>query len=141
MRVNELKTYTFILCMLFTSVILITSIMNWSVLLESEEDESSIKSFINLEKLAPPTHLVGYFILTSLWFFYFVICKVKNPFSLAITIGMFIGMSTEVIQFFLPYRFFDFWDIIINFAGALTSGIFYHIFFDFRKRFYRLNKK
>jgi VanZ family protein len=63
-------------------------------------------------------HLLSYGILAALLFCYFDNHKFSNSILNSILIAGCIGIFIEIIQFFIPYRYFDFLDIIVNFAGA-----------------------
>ena len=66
-------------------------------------------------------HVFGYFIFsfTALLFF-----RAKGINSVFLKAALFAGMYgafIEIIQLFLPYRLFEFLDIVINFAAAFAG--------------------
>lgn len=77
-------------------------------------------------------HFILYFIFTSLFFTYLLIKpnlpNIAKSMILCISIGTMYGVIIEIIQYYIPYRSFEFLDILANFAGA-NAGTFFIFFF------------
>ena len=72
-------------------------------------------------------HFTAYFLLSSLWFLYHKRDNIKKVLAIsAVTAGLF-GMFIEFVQYIIPYRHFEPYDMIINFTGALMVFPAYYI--------------
>ena len=67
-------------------------------------------------------HACGYFIFSFTALLFFRAKRINNAFLKAVLFVGTYGIFIEIIQVFLPYRLFEFLDIIINF-GAAFAGI------------------
>ena len=68
-----------------------------------------------------PAHFFGYFIFS---FTALLFSRAKGINSVFLKAALFAGMYgvfIEIIQLFLPYRLFEFLDIVINFAAAFAG--------------------
>jgi len=72
--------------------------------------------------LNPLLHLCEFGLLTFLIFFGFF-SKVKSPYLL--TVSFFYALLDEIHQFFVPYRYFDIYDLIIDSIGVVFGFIAY----------------
>jgi len=73
-------------------------------------------------------HLIAYFVLSSLLSLYLLKKRISKPLFKAALLTGFYGFLIEMIQFFIPYRYFQFYDILTNFTGAFLVFIvfFFH---------------
>ncbi len=88
-------------------------------------------------------HVVSFFFLTIfVSLANFVQTKYKilrdNSFLAAFLMVSFYGISSELIQLFVPHRYCDYHDLIADFAGSGTAAII--IYFLLRKAVNELNK-
>ncbi len=72
--------------------------------------------------LNPLLHLCEFGLLTFLIFFGFF-SKVKSAYLL--TVSFFYALLDEIHQFFVPYRYFDVYDLIIDSIGVVFGFIAY----------------
>ena len=72
--------------------------------------------------LNPLLHLCEFGLLTFLIFFGFF-SKVKSAYLL--TVSFFYALLDEIHQFFVPYRYFDIYDLIIDSIGVVFGFIAY----------------
>ncbi len=77
-----------------------------------------------------PAHFISYFVLSSAVLLYFSGKNFQKPFIKAALLAGSYGLFIEFVQFFIPYRNFEIFDIFINFTGAFLIFIFI-----FSKRF------
>jgi len=61
----------------------------------------------------------GFLCVTYFWTMKFS-WKINNPIYKAVIFSITLGIILEIIQSYLPYRMFDFWDIIANFLGVMV---------------------
>jgi len=63
-------------------------------------------------------HALIYFLLVFLAGNTFLRKKVKNPKICSFFYAFSLGLLVEMTQYFLPFRSFEFWDILANFLGS-----------------------
>ena len=68
-------------------------------------------------------HTCGYFIFSFTALLFFRAKEINNVFLKAALFAGIYGVFIEIIQLFLPYRLFEFLDIVINFAAAFAGVV------------------
>ena len=103
---------------MFVRVLFILSL--FLIFLLSIVNASDIPRFYNLSFDADKlVHGIIYFYLAYLGF----LCKFKlSHLSIAILVFMY-GMLIEIIHFFHPYRFFEYFDLLANLIGVTIALI------------------
>ncbi|MFX1457590.1 MAG: VanZ family protein [Promethearchaeota archaeon] len=82
--------------------------------------------------LNPLLHLFEFAFLTFLLFYgFFSKIKAIN----IIMVSIFYAIIDEIHQFFVPNRYFDFFDLIIDFSGVILGFISYLIAYRLYKKF------
>ena len=66
-------------------------------------------------------HVCGYFIFSFTALLFFRAKGINSVFLKAALFAGMYGVFIEIIQLFLPYRLFEFLDIVINFAAAVAG--------------------
>jgi len=69
------------------------------------------------------THFVAYFLLSSCFALYLKEKKVSNYILIAIISASMYGVTMECLQYFTPYRFMDYKDMIVNAIGSSLAII------------------
>jgi len=78
-------------------------------------------------------HFLAFFFLAFFLLPPLVKGRKKNLIFLAVIIAVFYGISDEIHQLFVPYRFFSFADILTDSAGVLLASLSYTLSVRFRK--------
>jgi VanZ family protein len=65
-----------------------------------------------------PAHFISYFVLSSAVLLYISGKNFQKPFIKAALLAGSYGIFIEFVQFFIPYRHFEVYDMLINFTGA-----------------------
>ena len=99
--------------LLFTAISIIAFLPNYNGL----PPVVTISSVLN--------HMIGFFVLAGFLHVSFEF-KIQTKILVLLMYGFFI----ESVQYFLPNRFFDFFDIVVNMFGV---GLFYLLIFWFKK--------
>jgi VanZ family protein len=68
-------------------------------------------------------HLVAFFVLYSLFTLSYSSYSIKTK----VTLLFFYGVQIEIVQEFLPYRFFSFYDVFANSIGIFIGVVFFYI--------------
>jgi glycopeptide antibiotics resistance protein len=68
-------------------------------------------------------HICGYFIFSFTALLFFRAKGINRVFLKAALFAGMYGVFIETIQLFLPYRLFEFLDIVINFAAAFAAVV------------------
>ncbi|MDD5454420.1 MAG: VanZ family protein [Candidatus Ratteibacteria bacterium] len=102
MNTNQHKIY-FILTVSFAVLILYFSLI---------PEPLKIKPISNFDKAM---HFLSYLVLSFLCY------KTTDNFKMAILLAGTYGLIIEFIQLAIPYRHFEIFDILINYAGAYSS--------------------
>ena len=68
-------------------------------------------------------HACGYFIFSFTALLFFRAKGINSVFLKAALFAGMYGVFIEIIQLFLPYRLFEFLDIVINFAAAFAGVV------------------
>ena len=68
-------------------------------------------------------HICGYFIFSFTALLFFRAKGINRVFLKAALFAGMYGVFIETIQLFLPYRLFEFLDIVINFAAAFAGVV------------------
>jgi VanZ family protein len=63
-------------------------------------------------------HAVTYFLLSWLLAHTLVKKNLSHPCLISFSYAFFLGAFIECVQYFIPYRFFEFQDLLANAAGA-----------------------
>ena len=106
--INKMITF-----LLFTAISIIAFLPNYNGL----PPVVTISSVLN--------HMIGFFVLAGFLHVSFEF-KIQTKILVLLMYGFFI----ESVQYFLPNRFFDFFDIVVNMFGV---GLFYLLIFWFKK--------
>ncbi len=69
------------------------------------------------------SHGLAYFVLSGILGLYFRAAGVRKPLLKGTLVAGVFGALIEGIQFFIPYRQFDVFDIAVNFAAAALAAI------------------
>ena len=80
-----------------------------------------VPSQLEVPYLGDVVHFSEFFI------FGFLVLKSFGKDYRSFGLGLFYGILTEIFQFFIPGRFFDFYDISLNLSGFLLG--FFHFWF------------
>jgi VanZ family protein len=67
------------------------------------------------------------------WFLCYVYCRVRRvrwPYFRAFVVSVAYGLFIELIQIWIPYRFFSLADLAMDVAGALVALGLYFVFFS-----------
>jgi len=105
---------------LVISVIFAVIVFYFSVIPETQIGPARNSGFL--------AHFVSYSALSLLLLFCLIGKKLHNPaFKAALLVGSY-GFFIELVQLLIPYRNFEFTDIIINYAAAFTIFFVYILF-------------
>ncbi len=66
-------------------------------------------------------HVLTYFLLAFLAVNTFSRKKINNPKICSFFYAFSLGLFVEIVQYFLPYRSFEFWDILANLLGSFLG--------------------
>lgn len=66
-------------------------------------------------------HLIMYGLFSFLFINFLYIKRIPNPYIKSFLVIFCFGVIIEVIQYFLPFRNFEIWDIAFNMAGWFTG--------------------
>ena len=66
-------------------------------------------------------HACGYFIFSFTALLFFRAKGINGVFLMAALFAGMYGVFIEIIQLFLPYRLFEFLDIVVNFSAAVAG--------------------
>ena len=78
-------------------------------------------------------HGIAYFVLSLAIGFYFLTGKFNHPRLKGALLAGLYGALIEFVQFFIPYRDFDFGDILSNFMAAFFAIVPMYIIARFKK--------
>lgn len=53
--------------------------------------------------------------------------KHSYPYRKGFLYAFFFGLSIEIIQYFLPYRYYEHWDVLCNLLGAIAGLLTYRM--------------
>jgi glycopeptide antibiotics resistance protein len=68
-------------------------------------------------------HVCGYFIFSFTALLFFRAKGINSVFLKAALFAGMYGVFIEIIQLFLPYRLFEFLDIVVNFSAAVVGTV------------------
>ncbi len=66
-------------------------------------------------------HICGYSVFSFTALLFFRAKGINSVFLMAALFAGMYGVFIEIIQFFLPYRLFEFLDIVVNFSAAVAG--------------------
>ncbi|MBU0614726.1 MAG: VanZ family protein [Nanoarchaeota archaeon] len=83
-------------------------------------------------------HTIAYLTLSCSWFFYLTKKNINKTLVISAVLAGTYGILIEIVQSFLPYRYFSVADMGVNFAGAL---LIFPLFYAFPKKIRNKIKK
>ena len=88
-------------------------------------NDCKIQPQITANFIVSTNHLYAYIVLSVIGFLTF---RKKDQFNTLSTYLIFLSIALEVLQYFIPYRSFEFPDLFGNLAGVIIAIILFYFF-------------
>ncbi len=122
--INYFSKYKFIfyLCNLILIFLYLFpgSVLGWFLF-----NDLSLQPQITPDFIVSANHLYAYIVLSFIGFLTF---RKKDQFNTLSTYLIFLSIALEVLQYFIPYRSFEFPDLFGNLAGVIIAIILFYFF-------------